>query len=54
MRLHFGLGTAAKIDWVEVRWPSGLLEKFENVGVDGVRTLKEGTGTPAIAATKKN
>jgi len=54
MRVHFGLGTAAKIDWVEVRWPSGLLEKFENVGVDGVRTLKEGTGTPAIAATKKN
>jgi hypothetical protein len=48
------LGTAAKIDWVEVRWPSGLLQKFENVGVDGVRTLKEGTGTPVIAATKKN
>src|ERR1700732_1028080 len=54
MRVHFGLGSAAKIDWVEVRWPSGLLEKFENLGVDGVRTIKEGTGTPANSAAKKN
>jgi hypothetical protein len=45
MRVHFGLGAAAKIDWVEVRWPSGVLEKFENVGADGIRALKEGTGT---------
>jgi len=54
MRVHFGLGTAAKIDWVEVRWPSGLLEKFENVGVDGVRTLKERTGAPASSVSGKN
>jgi len=52
--VHFGLGTAAKIDWVEVRWPSGLLEKFENVGVDGVRTIKEGTGAPASSVSGKN
>jgi hypothetical protein len=54
MRVHFGLGAAAKIDWVEVRWPSGLLERFENVGVDGVRTIKEGTGAPANSAAGKN
>jgi enediyne biosynthesis protein E4 len=54
MRVHFGLGTAAKIDWVGVRWPSGLLEKFENVAVDGVRTLKEGTGAPASSVSGKN
>src|SRR6267378_3003752 len=54
MRVHFGLGAAVKFDWVEVRWPSGLVEKFENVGVDGVRTIKEGTGAPAITTTKKN
>src|ERR1700730_11376859 len=54
MRVHFGLGTAAKIDWVEVRWPSGLLEKFENVDVDGFRTVKEGTGAPANSTAKKN
>jgi enediyne biosynthesis protein E4 len=54
MRMHFGLGAAAKIDWVEVRWPSGLLERFDNVGVDGVRTVKEGTGAPPTATTNKN
>src|SRR6202043_306239 len=54
MRVHFGLGTAAKIDWVEVRWPGGLLEKFENVDVDGIRIIKEGTGSPVNSAAKKN
>jgi enediyne biosynthesis protein E4 len=54
MRVHFGLGAAARIDSVEVRWPSGLLESFENLTVDAVHTLKEGSGTPAGAAAKKN
>ncbi len=54
MRVHFGLGAAAKIDWVEVRWPTGLLEKFENVEVDGVRTIKEGSGSTASSESKKH
>jgi len=45
MRVHFGLGSATKIDWVEVRWPGGLLEKFDNLAVDKIYTLKEGAGT---------
>jgi hypothetical protein len=53
MRVHFGLGVAAKIDWLEVRWPSGLLEKFENVGVDAIHAIKEGTGAPANPEAKK-
>ena len=53
MRVHFGLGSATKIDWVEVRWPSGLLETFDNLAVDTIHTLKEGFGA-RIAATKKN
>jgi len=54
MRVHFGLGAATKIDSLEVRWPSGLLERFENLTVDAIHTLKEGSGTPAPAAAKKN
>src|SRR5438105_4711121 len=46
MRVHFGLGSAAKIDSVQVRWPSGLVERFENLPVDAIHTLKEGSGTP--------
>ena len=44
MRVHFGLGSAAKIEWVEIRWPSGLTERFANLPVDQIHTLKEGTG----------
>ena len=46
MRVHFGLGATAKIDWVEVRWPSGLVEKFGNLAVDKIHTLREGNGAP--------
>jgi enediyne biosynthesis protein E4 len=53
MRVHFGLGAATKIDWVEVRWPSGLLEKFENLSVDSIHTLKEGAGTATNSSPKK-
>jgi hypothetical protein len=45
MRVHFGLGTAKKIDVVEVRWPSGLIEQFPDQAIDGIRVLKEGTGS---------
>ena len=44
MRLHFGLGAATKIDSLEVRWLSGLVERFENLPVDAVHTIKEGSG----------
>jgi hypothetical protein len=44
MRLHFGLGAASKVEWVQVRWPSGLNEQFDNVPVDAIQTLKEGSG----------
>jgi hypothetical protein len=36
-----------------VRWPSGLLERFENVAVDGIRQIKEGTGAAVDPVSKK-
>jgi hypothetical protein len=53
MRVHFGLGSAAKIEWVEVRWLSGLTERFVNLPVDQIQTLKEGTGSAVEADSKK-
>jgi hypothetical protein len=44
MRIHFGLGAATKIEWVQIRWPGGLAEQFDNIPVDSIRTLKEGSG----------
>jgi hypothetical protein len=46
MRVHFGLGSATRIDWIQVRWPSGLVERFKNLPADAIHTLKEGSGTP--------
>ncbi len=53
MRLHFDLGATTKIDWVQVRWPSGLVERFENLPVDASYILKEGSGTPVNRAGVK-
>ena len=49
MRVHFGLGKIDKIDSVEIRWPSGLTERFENLAADKIHVLKEGTGLAAKA-----
>ena len=52
MRVHFGVGTATKIEWVEIRWPSGLVEHFADLPVDAIHALKEGSGA-ALPAGKK-
>ena len=53
LRVHFGLGSATKLDSVQVRWPSGLTEFFDNLSIDAIDTLKEGSGTPGAAGQKK-
>ncbi|MGO9402286.1 MAG: CRTAC1 family protein [Terriglobales bacterium] len=44
LRLHFGLGSAATIDSVEVRWPTGKTESFKDVAADKIYTITEGQG----------
>lgn len=43
-RLHFGLEKRTKVDLIEVRWPSGNVDKFTNLGVNRIITIKEGQG----------
>ena len=43
-RAHFGIGKADKIDTVEIRWPSGLVEKLSGVRVNNLNKLVEGKG----------
>jgi hypothetical protein len=52
MRVHFGLGRTERVDWVEVRWPSGLKEKFSSLKIDTVQNLKEGSGTAVTNAVR--
>ena len=44
MRLHFGLGKSEQADLVEIRWPSGLVERFEGVKANQFLSAKEGVG----------
>ena len=43
-RPHFGLGTAAKIDAVEIRWPDGKHEHLHPTGIDRIVKILEGSG----------
>jgi hypothetical protein len=49
LRLHFGLGPAAKIDLVEVRWPTGKVETLKDVAADKMYTIVEGQGVKDAA-----
>ena len=44
LRLHFGLEKRTKIDLIEIRWPSGVVDKLEGVGVNKLLVVKEGKG----------
>jgi hypothetical protein len=43
-RLHFGLGTASKADAIEIRWPSGLVQRLENIDGNRIVKIREGVG----------
>jgi len=43
-RLHFGLGAAASVDGVTVRWPNGDQERFTGLEVNGRYRLVQGSG----------
>ena len=38
LRLHFGLGTASRVDEIEVRWPGGQVQRMK--GVEGRTVVK--------------
>jgi hypothetical protein len=44
LRLHFGLEKRTKIDSIQVRWPSGAVDKISGVGVNRIVVIKEGQG----------
>ena len=44
LRAHFGLGSATKIDSVEVRWPSGVVDTLKDLTADKGYAVLEGKG----------
>jgi hypothetical protein len=43
-RVHFGLGSAKKIDKLEIQWPSGGKQEIAVPAVDRIFTVVEGKG----------
>ena len=46
-RPHFGLGSATQVDSVEIRWPSGAVDKVGPLPADQEVTIEEGRGVVA-------
>src|SRR5260370_5188928 len=46
-RVHFGLGTEASAQSIDIRWPSGILQTLKNVRADHILPVHE---PPAPAA----
>jgi hypothetical protein len=44
VRVHFGLGSATKVDKIEIFWPSGMKQGIVNLPIDTVITVVEGKG----------
>ncbi len=41
LTLHFGLGAAAKVDKVEIRWPGGATQVETGLAADRVEKIRE-------------
>jgi PKD repeat protein len=46
---HFGIGTASLIDSLIVRWPSGVVDRFLQPGINTTRVVTEGSGCLLVA-----
>lgn len=46
--IHFGLGNATKINEITITWPSGLVEKYQDVDLNSTIKLTEATGLEVV------
>ncbi len=44
LRQHFGLGRSASAERLEIRWPGGKIEVFEDLPANQILTIREGDG----------
>jgi hypothetical protein len=54
LRVHFGLGKAEKVDVLEIRWPSGLVDRLKDVQANQLIFVKEGEGISRRVQFEKN
>ena len=46
-RIHFGLAQNTEVDLLEIRWPSGTVQKLENIAANQLIQVTEETTTPS-------
>ena len=54
MRVHFGLGDATNVEDVEIRWPSGYVEKLKLPAINRIFTVTEGKGITGVLCATSN
>ncbi len=52
-RMHFGLGNRESIDYVELRWPTGYVERINNVKPNRIERYVEKTPTAFLEDRKR-
>lgn len=50
MRVHFGLGRRTDVTAIKIRWPDGVTERFENLRVNTIHVIRQGTGTSTVSS----
>ena len=53
LRQHFGLGNATMVDSLEIRWPSGLIERFGATMASAFYKAVEGQGIKIVSAANE-
>ncbi len=53
VQTHFGLGANTTVD-LEVHWPSGIVDNFNDLAADQIHTLVEGTSGGGYALSAGN
>ncbi len=49
LRVHFGLGQNDTIDLLEIIWPSGLIDRFNDVSTNRIIVVEEGKGLSSLS-----
>jgi len=52
-RLNFGLGGATTVERVQIRWPSGRVQLFDDLALDRVYFVKEDASRPDPLSSRK-
>ena len=52
-RVHFGLGRKSSIDALEIRWPSGQVDRLDSVPFDRFVTVEEDKGITQVLEPRK-